>query len=57
MKTDRSKEADVATQARETSARRLGRIAQAVVLALLLAAVALRLLQIDESLAFRYGGF
>lgn len=44
-------------EGRETRARRLGRAVQALALAILILAVALRLLQIEQSLAFRYGGF
>ena len=36
---------------------RLGRFVQAFLLALALLAVVLRLMQLNESLTFRYGGF
>jgi hypothetical protein len=55
MKTDHLEKAG--TPGGERRARRLGRWVQAMVLALLITAVVLRLLQLEQSLAFRYGGF
>lgn len=41
----------------KSAAFRAGRCLQAALLAVLIAAVVLRLLQIDYALKFRYGGF
>lgn len=44
-------------QVRPSVAFRAGRCLQAALLALVIALVLLRLLQIDDALKFRYGGF
>lgn len=49
--------APATTVARPSLARQAGRVVQAVVLAVAVAAVALKLLQADLELTFRYGGF